>query len=112
MIELEVLKAVIDQLPISGDIVDVLKNKTIFYESGRELPFDNPRKLTTGDKVRSVRHEFYEKTDELLITIEHQRPSGFGWLDRIIHPNLKKIQRRLKLEKLDRISKATNQMEE
>jgi hypothetical protein len=101
MIELEVLKKVIDTLPISGDIVEIIEDKKIIYESGRELPIDTKTtKLSVEDKVRCVTHEFISEKNELFIGLDHYTPSGLDWNDTKLDSILIRIQRNLKLEKL------------
>ncbi len=107
MIDLVVLKAVIDKLPISGDIVKVIEFNKVIYESERELPINTKTKLSIGDKVRCVTHEFNSEKDELFIGLDHYTPSGLDWYDTILDSELIRVQRHLKLDKLGLIRMET-----
>lgn len=107
MIRLKILKKVIDTLPISGDIVEKVETDKIIYESTRVLYIDKPVNIFPKYKVRSITHQFFDKTDELQIDIDHFIESGYiGKMYRIVidSQKLERLIKKIQLQDINTIS--------
>ncbi|PRY09831.1 hypothetical protein CLV24_11735 [Pontibacter ummariensis] len=92
------IKEVVNRLPVSGDRVIDIQNNTAIYESGGELELKPGSRLSVGDKVKSVYHEYNEEKREFFVGVDHAAPEDSVWVDGNYFLEVIKIERKRKID--------------
>ena len=102
MLEIEVIKEIINELPIVGDSIIQIIGNQVTYKSGGKLEVDESKNLKLNDKIIHITFEFDEIKEELYIGVLHVPAlKNKGWINSIIDRNIfLRRQRHIKIKKI------------